>query len=668
MAQLGGLAGIAGLTSQVDGGQSAQRELATMQALEQSVKMDEAESLKMQEIEAAEYEKISEMSSSLLERDRNKINDKALGLQNEIRNKIREYGSKKDFYANGGLALLKGYKSDLMNSQEVSAYKENKVNLENIYKIQLAGKGHTIAPRDIKAMQDYQNGTGDRVTYSGMMSELDYPEELYNFGEDISLENILRSKDNYAKVAANYFIENPDMKGLPKAELDVQLLGFMKKMGYAAKGTDKDKMKYQAEMAKKMLDLETEKVKAAATYDEEAGQVSYLSELRGFKSQIINKEDGTPLMATDIVGKDYMSKLKADGNKMPNFIFGDNLTSNGNSYKEVSKGISNLYNADYFKLASSNNLLKYSTEGISKLVGVQGEDGSYEFQMNVNDTFKANGARITNKDLENDYLDGGDDWFGFGKSRTSAKGKIIGVHSAFKTANGDLITELYDKKGKPKSEKDVRDHNLAYKNQTAEMTMVVAIKDEYGAVIYKEIDIDNVSDVSVLQQALGVADNVTKPLKQSRAIQDKLDANLKEMNKNADNIRDAVTESSRKGFFSSQGFINEAKIMNPSSGTNDRTGLIKSFYSTNALSDQGSLRADYINTKSSAGKFQFIVEQYPELGEAIVNPSITNDKFLDLFLKNVNTLPNGKPETAETIQKNNSLVEKWKLINKTINK
>ena len=49
MAQLGGLDGIAGLTSQVDGGQSAQRELATMQALEQSIKMDEAESLKLQE-------------------------------------------------------------------------------------------------------------------------------------------------------------------------------------------------------------------------------------------------------------------------------------------------------------------------------------------------------------------------------------------------------------------------------------------------------------------------------------------------------------------------------------------------------------------------------------------------------------------------------------------
>jgi len=258
---LGTTAGLTGLSKSVDYAGQDQREFAQMNSLQNDIAKDEQASLLAQELEAKQYEEISNKAAEMLEPDRVKIKTKSLELQKNIRAKIEEYGSRKAFFANGGVALLSKYKSDLLTSPETLSYTDNKKNMETLMKIQQEGKGHLISEIDAQSLKNYNAGIGDgKITYSGMKSEVVIPEKYYNYQEDVPAEVILKS--NYMNIYNNWLIDNPKMNGLTGENLKSELLLYTMK-NHHGQGTNM--LKYQSDLAEEQQRRQQRAVSSAGT-------------------------------------------------------------------------------------------------------------------------------------------------------------------------------------------------------------------------------------------------------------------------------------------------------------------------------------------------------------------------------------------------------------------
>ena len=279
---LGTLSGMTGLASGIDRVDEAQRGLATLQQLDNGIQKDKAESLLMQEMEAKQYEEIQNKASELLEPDRDRIRAKSIHLQSAIRSKIKEYGSRKAFFENGGLSLLSKYKTDLLTSKETTLYKDNKENMTKILAMQEAGKGGMLSKIDLINLQNYQNGKSDVITYSGLKSEVDIPEKAFDYGSVIASEKILHYGNNYMKIYGNFIKDHPKMKGLKGKDLENQLLLYTKQEHGESQGLDHF---HEEQRAKKELYDQERKAMNDGTPQED--QLSYL----GLVNEFVNNSD-----------------------------------------------------------------------------------------------------------------------------------------------------------------------------------------------------------------------------------------------------------------------------------------------------------------------------------------------------------------------------------------
>lgn len=202
--------GITGLLGSGNLRERRKEERETMDIMDNQLRQDNIDSENAQ-LRAQQYEKqISEFADKLLAPDRNRINEKSKLLGKKVREQLMIHGGDyQKFLASGGHAVLQNYKDSVINSEESSIYMENKKNTEFILKVQSEGKGHLLTPTDIANFKRYGETGEGRITYSGMLNDIEMPDaDLYEWGQEIPAIDILQK--NYAQIYGNYKLTYPD--------------------------------------------------------------------------------------------------------------------------------------------------------------------------------------------------------------------------------------------------------------------------------------------------------------------------------------------------------------------------------------------------------------------------------------------------------------------------
>lgn len=75
----------------------------------------------------------------------------------------------------------------------------------------MKGFGHLINPSDMANLENYQKTGNGKITYTGMMSEIEMPkDDKYEYGISIPAKDILYK--NYMKIMGNYKLTHPDKR------------------------------------------------------------------------------------------------------------------------------------------------------------------------------------------------------------------------------------------------------------------------------------------------------------------------------------------------------------------------------------------------------------------------------------------------------------------------
>lgn len=237
-----------GLTHNVNKREAARQDMATMNQLYQMKKQQELEEQQAALMEQQYYEQIRKQADEMLVGDRKIINEKAKSLQGQIREQIKAFGgSRAKFMASGGMAMIGDYTNDLLNSDEVARFKENKKNLEILLDIEQKQLGHLLSDRDRMALDEYRKYGRGTITYSGLKNQVEMPPsdsiwmDQYATGLDILLYG-----ENYMKILGNFAIDKPDWRdpetglGIESLPLDKQrreLLAYTIAQGWTQRGT-----------------------------------------------------------------------------------------------------------------------------------------------------------------------------------------------------------------------------------------------------------------------------------------------------------------------------------------------------------------------------------------------------------------------------------------------
>ncbi len=515
--------GLIGLTGGTQDRESKIRDLSVLERMSQNIESDKVAEIQAQQQEQMFYDKMYQTADQMLDKDRKKINQKIVLAQKTIREHLSQTGgSRKDFMAQGGINVLGDIQNGIIQSDEANQYKENKKNLAKILEIKEKGFGHLLAPRDIEAMEAYQNNEdGGPISYSGMMTEVEIPPSAnFDYGTEIPINNILSYNSNLMKIMGNYKIQNPDAPELDpqkNPEDYVKLVAFAKKMGYGGQGSNTTMLRQKmiADQEKAAYDKKT------STNKKDEGTISYLNELNVLKSKI-----PAGLTVADINGK-YEGNLidnlrKSDptigkllGNKFQPKAYKRSLSEEGFDITDIGLnmvpgGFAETLFKDKVGLKESYAVMEgneamfadaiFGKEGL----GFKLEGGSVIDFTPTEDMYRMDGVKLTG----DNKLDPADHKGNF---------KVVGVTTALKSkmasdGNDALLINAYDNDG----ELDKENTEKIDKGYTSEagMTTVVALEDKDGNLFYKEIDLSKPHIKTKMSAILGKYDDLTDTVKQ----------------------------------------------------------------------------------------------------------------------------------------------------------
>lgn len=669
-AGIGSSYGLAALAQNINTQESAQQELATLSVLSENIKRDQRDNLMFQEMEAQQYEEIRAKASTLLERDRERINQKALQLQSKVREQIKQYGSRKAFNQNGGLATLRKYKTDLLYSDEFMGYQDNKVNMERILTLQAAGKGHLLSEKDMMNLQLYQSGQADKITYSGLMNEIDYPAEFYEFGSKIPDINVLNYKDNFTRIFGNYIIENGEhsLDGMSQQQMTQTLLAFMKKKGYT--GIGKDEFNREEEARVRAEQRQYKRQSAVKSGTEEEPKMSWTSMVNNLMNDAIY---GQGVKADQLLDENFLTREENEGVKN---LIGDRSAAWNMSFKPTAtksqsllNGISNIMPGKYFKPASAMAVNIGDKKKLAELTdfGVN-EDGTVNYKLDTT-LYNANGQKFTADDVD-DYI------FSAGGADIEGKAKVVGSFLGFRTADGKILMNVTDKKGNV-LEKDDKENRKAYKNKDGEEvavkhSMFIALQSEDdNQVFYKEVDINSVPGQTRVSNMIGPVDDVNNTLKTRKNAYAYSQQAEQVINKNKKDVQDNFKRASTdNGAFGGEVFVSEAQaFQSPNTGAN-RTNLIKAYYMAldSFSNDLHPFDAERAKSTTIANQNLFTRSLSPtgygnELQTAALDFNIGDTQFIKTFTDFYNNDPDLTPEHLD---KNNAFAKLWHEYYKTI--
>ena len=634
---LGGLSALSGLAKPIDRVGAEAREFDSMNQYKAELEKDAQDSLAAQELEAKQYAEISEKASQLLEPDRDKIRAKSIELQKMIRSKIEEYGSRKAFFAAGGAALLAKYKNDLLSSKETTSFFDNKKNMESLIKLKEAGKGHLISSIDLQSMNNYLEGKGDKITYSGMKSEIEIPENYFDYGVDIPAQNILHYKDNYMGIYGNWLIENPDKAYLKGPDLEEQLLSYTMR-NHSGKGLNEFNRK--AEAAARAVREEKEAIAKAGTKEAEPIRDSWVSQMN---EVLANAKRSGKITLSSLMNP--VNRMKQYAMEDPNFseVLGtivpyesavSNYTSK-NFGDSIWYGISRTTGFDNkYKVAGGFVVPGNKSDIASVLYKSKGVSG-INLNLNTAEFYSPNGERLTDEYVQDSLKEG-----------TNSNVTFQTLIYANFDANGKLITQKLDRNGKTfrKSQKEKmtskeKDHMSKFTGEPTTEMVAVLVNSE-GETIYHKIPSSSYRDETELAKIIGASNDTTDARKRRININQEAAKKKQEtiaVQKNLDLI---VAESSAPGKpFGTPEFINQAREARSPGGKN-RDALIKAYYmAVSHYKNQRPTLPEDLEKESAfystnPDNFMNIVNSSKELKNAMINHSgFTDTSFMDLFTK-----------------------------------
>ena len=590
--------GLLGLAGSVQTSENRLQDLSVLERMDARVQSDRSAEVNAQKEQQLFFEEMYKQADGFLEKDRTNINKKIASSQRMLSNHLRESGgSKKMFMENGGFSMMNKMKNDITRSDEAVSYAENKKNLAKILEAKEKNMGHLLSPRDLKSLEDYEeNENGGRITYSGIMAEVEVPPSAnFDYGTDIPFLKVMSYNSNAIKIRQNYATAYPE-RGEPS---EAQLAAFSRKMGYGGQGSNTTRLRESMVNQRKAAQYNKNKAAAKGKDDK---TISFLNEVTTLISKVkagitvadINKSkdeggyDGSlieTMKATDssinkLVGDKFTEKARNRALSEEGLDFTDFAT--GSAGKSVQKYAQNLFR-DKMGLKEAYKVLEFNTFDIANAVwdkdaGYKMESGSLVDFMPDETMFRADGVQLTNSNK----LDPDDN---------TGKYKVIGLTTALKSKSASdnatiLQVNAYDDNGDLDTD-STKAIDEGYTSESA-LTVVMAMKNENGDLFYKEVDITRPQIKQAMTNALDVDDDLTDVVKRdndsAQMIRD-ISANTKE-----DHIvfQGAVETLDKKVFdqplFQTEG---ESYWAPGSAGQQNRNNLMKGWY----------MGFDFINNK-----------------------------------------------------------------------
>lgn len=674
---LGTTAALSGLSKSVDYVGQNQREFAQMENVEKGIARNEQASMMAQELEAKQYEEIANKASEMLAPDRVKIQAKSLELQRNIRSKIEEYGSRKAFFENGGIALLSKYKSDVLNSPETLGYTDNKKNMEQLMKLQADGKGHLIADMDKQALDNYNAGVGDgKISYSGMKSEVTIPEKYYNYGEDVPTEVILKS--NYLQIYNNWLLDNPDLGALKGEELQDQLRIYTMKNHY---GQGINMQKYQNDLANENLRKQQRAVKNMGTDEEDKIPMSYVQ----MSNEVLNliQASDDPATVDKLMNPTNFIQEQAVNNSNLSKTFGrvnpyesadtnyndDNILGGLWGAAKRTVGMNEKYtpaSAVQVKIGNPEGVLKHLFPG-----SVTPSD--IAIPITNGKIYSPNGNLVPSATAK-----------AMVKSGSDKGGQFGGLIYAYVDDKNNMVTQVRGSDGKSLGEKDKvtgkykmtdeeKSHMSGYSGKLKhEMFAILTTSD--GHRYYQRIDSNDLIGESNLSKAIGDYDDVTSSVKRKEKLsQAKASEEIsKEFNSKLTKNYSAIA-SSEGGIFTTDEFKADASSTVVADGS-QRYKAVKAYYM--ALSymtesndrKQGTFNPDLMlkdryYKKGNENNFTNRVNYHPDIKNALINKKEYDDQS---FIKLMGEITAG--DNPEDIDHNQQMTSTWLKFYELLNK
>lgn len=618
-------------------------------------KEDEAYQLQEQQY----YQMLNEKADGLLGPDREKVNQKALAFQSDIKKKIRMYGGdRKLFMQNGGNGVMANYSSSITNSEEFTTYKENKENLARILSIQEKGMGHLLVQKDVDSMQAYERNKGGKISYSGVMSEIELPDQNnYDLGAPIPMSDIMNNKENYMKILGNYRLHFPNDDN----PTDEHIKAFANKMGYGGKGSNRDMLNFKMKLA-----LINSAKKAAKEPARKADDRKVNLLLEGKKVLHALPKHITVGEIYDKGANFYVDQAKGDTRIAQNLssdswnYMGRKRNLDEDSFLDISKnsnfipGFGKMVHGrdevfgDMFKLANSASWNPGLKDKIANTVlGKEVKDGKVTLDPDEN-FFRADGVK----------LDGGRR---LEKGAYEGQYDILGISTAVKTTADDgtdqLLMTVHDDNG-DLDEKNTKNFADALKDNEGNGTFVIALQNKDGDTFYREVDMESQGMMNLLTNELG-ADVILNELHESNRLQEETDQAARSIiGEKQNRNREAYLTIDRE-LENSPAFEMEATDFADLNNTGlNRSDMMKSFYL--AASENGPLGAfvadnSFSKTMAQTGGPEILSLLKDHSGD--LSDSQLIDKWLMLA---TNSNPARTPEEKVQFQEDVQFAGRWK--------
>lgn len=649
-------AGMTGLTHNVNKRESAQRDMATYEKLVNMKKQSEAEEQQAALIEQQYYERLRKEAEQMLAGDRKAINEKSKSIQSQIRSQIRAFGgSRAKFMANGGMALIGDYTNNVLDSDEVQTYKQNKINLEKILDIKEKKMGHLLTENDKQSLKDYETNGSGTITYAGLMNEIVIPDaNKFEFGTYTIPSDILRNGDNFIRILANYQLENPDYDPGSESQDKVwkRMLAYTAQKGWSQRGTHESKYTTTTTgrstgTKKSGTDTEyysdQEKTIAGETfflYPRNSPDVA-LSKM-GAGTKDLNQEQRETAFSEVFGNTPYTKTSKTDmtwGIAIAN-VFTGTLKDNENVYRP--RDAKSLGDSMAMPLWQTQNGVDHVVEnGVIKDVNIMG----------LKNLFDANGERIVDK----------------GDMKTGSL-RVIGAFDGWRMTGVDgetLVMDAMTEDGK--FDKDRTDSLYQTEEGVDEPTgqrgLFIALQNDDGDVFYQRIDMNGIQQKNILAQRLGeglntITEEVSEAGRMERKMNEKREA--VDIRRNGQ----ARLEVHQPTFLEDINFQEQVKAYNYYNPQgNNRSSLMKSFYMSQydhytTPDDQGKVTGTYdINKQIEKNDFGTFISALG-LEREVMDTRLSDRNFLDIIREKILTDQNSE---SPSIRRNNLiLLEKMK--------
>lgn len=639
-------------------------ETEAMLRMEQRNTIENEKEIKAQALEQEYYANLNKEADELLAPDKANINRKALLLQSNIREQIKQYGgSRAKFMENGGVSILGNYINSVIGSEEMATFKNNKKNMVKILDALSDPKlSALITKKDLKSMRAYeQNGYGE-ITYSGLLPDLTMPDaNSFDYGSEIADEKIIQHGNNFNALKARMVME--EMYDDPNNISDAAVYQYFKTLNISLTGKNLEKIRIEEETKRHREEQRTKyNIEALKNNENKENKDNVL-----LSTQLLSLSDE---YGTFGITNEEILNWESQGTFDKNFKERTGLKTNIGQNNIPESKITKLDYVGTTELSLIVDLFgnanwgddRYSLAG-AKLIYPKVEQGLID-ALGGGYTLVDGKMLYTPSNSSNAYH------FNGTKEKIHSKEKLytpVGVYSAFKTvANGkeSLLTIKTDSKGikQRNLEKNIHDNGKG----TNKLVYVIGLRDPDGIMTYEELDITN-------QQVREIIKNSVKSDDISATVAEERDTELKKQTIK-ENQR-IINETDQKviGYYSKNVFdteyarntfrqydtpgteITKAKVLK------GLTVALTELYAPKESKKSIEGKTGWMSNFIQSNNIPVFLESSGLTQEFIQNFKGTPNELIDTWLKKANhEYRQGTPSDKKNMEENYATAELWK--------